>query len=263
MLRGEGVTFTVVTTAESLRTATEVLAINPLNPQSLLKAAGEYALWGVIFAETGLLIGFFLPGDTLLFLAGVASSSVATKLVGTKLAFGPLLIVTPICAIAGAQLGYYLGSRYGVKLFDRPKSRVFKREYIDKTEGVFERFGAAKAVVLARFIPIVRTFLNPAAAILEMPPRRFFIWNVVGAILWTDSILLIGHALAGQIADHVPNIDTYVVPVVIVIVLIAAAPLAIDAVRKRRAKSRDGIQAEQADPDAERPSKHSPRHAAR
>jgi membrane-associated protein len=227
-----------VTTADGLRFASDVISLNPLNPRSLLQSGGELGLWAVIFAETGLLIGFFLPGDTVLFLAGVASSPVATLIAGTKLPIVPLLIVTPIAAILGAQLGYLLGSRYGVRMFSRPNSRVFKREYVDKTEQVFNRFGAAKAVVLGRFIPIVRTFLNPAAAILEMPARRFLLWNVVGAILWTDSILLLGHSLAKQITDHIPadKIDNYLLPVIILIVLIAAAPLLLDLIRKRQQK---------------------------
>jgi membrane-associated protein len=229
-----------VTTAVTLHAATQVLAVNPLNPQSLLKWAGVWALWIVIFAETGLLIGFFLPGDTILFFAGIASSPLATALVGTKLPLVPLLIVTPISAILGAQLGYLLGARYGVKLFDRPNSRIFKREYVVKTESVFERFGEGKAVVLGRFIPIVRTFLNPAAAILEMPAGRFLIYNAIGAILWTDSILLLGHSLAKQITDRIPpgKIDDYLVPVIVFIVLIAALPLIVDVVRRQRAKRR-------------------------
>jgi membrane-associated protein len=229
-----------VTTAVTLHAASQVLAVNPLNPQSLLKWAGVWALWVVIFAETGLLIGFFLPGDTILFFAGIASSPLATALVGTKLPLVPLLIVTPISAILGAQLGYLLGARYGVRLFDRPNSRIFKREYVDKTESVFERFGAGKAVVLGRFIPIVRTFLNPAAAILKMPPGRFLIFNVIGAILWTDAILLLGHSLAKQITDRIPpgKIDNYLLPVIVFIVLIAATPLIVDVIRRQRAKRR-------------------------
>lgn len=213
-----------------------LLAVNPLNPKSLLKTAGEWALWISIFAETGLLVGFFLPGDTLLFLAGIASSQFAVTLAGTKLSLTPLLIVTPLCAIAGAQLGHQLGARYGVKMFDRPNSRIFKREYVDKTEVYFEKFGTSKAIVLARFIPIVRTFLNPVAGVLGVPAGRFLIWNAVGGIIWSDGILLLGHGLAKQINDTIgPNIDKVLLPVVVLLVLIAAAPLIFDIVRKRRA----------------------------
>ena len=216
------------------------LALNPLSPESLLQAAGLWALWIVIFAETGLLIGFFLPGDTILFLAGVASSQLATEVVGFKLPIVPLLIVTPICAIAGAQLGHYLGRRYGTRMFNRPNSRVFKRQYVEKTEEVFARFGAAKAIVLARFIPIVRTFLNPVAGILHITPSRFLIWNIVGGLIWCDGILLVGHLLAKQITDHIApgQIDNYLLPVIVVIALIAAIPLFIDLIQKRRERRR-------------------------
>jgi len=217
------------------------MALNPLSPGDLLNSAGVWALWLVIFAETGLLIGFFLPGDTVLFLGGILSAPVVTGVKGPHLSFTELLIVTPIAAILGAQLGYLLGARYGVRLFDRPNSRIFKKEYILKTEAVFDRFGPAKAVVLARFIPVVRTFLNPAAAILEMPVKRFFLFNVIGAILWTDSILIVGHTLANQIVHRIgiDNIDHYIIVVVVVVVLIAALPVIIDLIRKRKSSETD------------------------
>jgi membrane-associated protein len=216
------------------------LALNPLSPESLLHSAGLWALWIVIFAETGLLIGFFLPGDTILFLAGVASSQLATDVVGFKLPIVPLLIVTPLCAIAGAQVGHYLGRRYGTRMFNRPNSRIFKRQYVEKTEAVFGKFGAAKAIVLARFIPIVRTFLNPVAGILHVTPLNFLIWNIIGAVIWTDGILLTGHLLAKQITDHIQpgQIDNYLLPVIIFIALIGAIPLIIDLIQKRRERRR-------------------------
>jgi membrane-associated protein len=214
------------------------MALNPLNPRSLLESAGVWALWIVIFAETGLLIGFFLPGDTILFIAGVASSPFAAEVLNAKLPIVPLLIVTPIAAVAGAQLGHYLGRRFGMRMFDRPNSRVFRKEYVEKTEAYFNKFGAAKAIVLARFIPIVRTFINPVAGILEVSPAQFFISNVVGAIIWVDGILLAGHLLAKQITDRIPpdKIDNYLLPVIVLIVLIAAIPLIVDIIRKRRAR---------------------------
>jgi membrane-associated protein len=152
----------------------------------------------IIFAETGLLVGFFFPGDSLLFLAGVAASPfVGTVIPGAQpLGIWWLLIGTPICAIAGAQLGHFFGAKYGRKMFDKPNSRLFKPQYVEKAEYYFAKFGPAKAVILARFIPIVRTFLNPVAGVLGMPARQFFVYNVIGAILWTDGILLVGYLLA-------------------------------------------------------------------
>ncbi len=214
------------------------LAVNPLNAKDLVKTTGYVGIWAIIFAETGLLVGFFFPGDSLIFLAGVAASPVAMEIVGTRLSIVPLLIVTPICAIAGAQLGHLIGARYGRRLFDRPDSRLFKREYVDRAEHYFERFGEAKAVILARFVPIIRTFLNPVVGVLEMPARRFFLWNVIGGILWTDGILLAGYFLAKSITDVIPpsQIDTYLLPVVVLIVLISMIPIFVEIIRARRAK---------------------------
>ena len=214
-----------------------------LNPTELIRTVGMIGIWAIIFAETGLLVGFFFPGDSLLFLAGVAATPVADKiqgLSGLHLPIGWLLVVTPICAIAGAQLGHWLGHRYGPRMFARPNSRLFKQEYVDRAEEVFTRFGPAKAIVLARFIPIVRTFMNPVAGVLRVPARKFFLWNVVGGILWADGILLAGYYLADQIIKLIPayKIDLYILPAVVVIVLISLIPIFIEILRSRREAKR-------------------------
>jgi membrane-associated protein len=168
----------------------------------------------------------------------VSASSAAQDLVGVRLPLVGLLIGTPICAVAGAQLGHFLGAKYGRRMFDRPNSRFFKHEYVERTEYYFNRFGPARAVVLARFTPIVRTFLNPMAGILEMPARTFFVWNVVGGVIWTEGILLAGYFLGDRIKNVIPadKIDTYLVPAVAVIVLISLLPIFIEVIRKRREK---------------------------
>src|SRR4051794_3363088 len=192
--------------AVDIRALTEQLALNPLDPKDLLQTFGLIGVWAILFAETGLLIGFFFPGDSLLFLGGVAASPVADSIFGhgTRVSVTGLLIGAPVFAVLGAQLGHLLGARYGRRLFDKPDSRLFKREYVDKAEYYFNKFGPAKAVVLARFIPIVRTFLNPVAGVLEMPARQFFVWNLVGGLLWTDGILLASWALAKKIRSLIP-----------------------------------------------------------
>jgi membrane-associated protein len=149
------------------------------------------------------------------------------------------LIGAPICAIIGAQLGHLLGARYGRRMFERPDSRFFKREYVQKAAYYFEKFGPAKAVVLARFIPIVRTFINPVAGALGMSARRFLLWNVVGAVLWVDGVLLVGYLLARQIYDAIGDqIDRYILPVVALIVLISVTPILIELIRERKAKKK-------------------------
>ena len=230
-----------VDTTEQTRALSEQLSVNPLNAKDLLQTFGLIGVWTILFAETGLLIGFFFPGDSLLFLAGVAASPVADSIFGdgTRLSLAGLLIGAPICAVLGAQLGHLLGSRYGRKMFDRPDSRLFKREYVEKAEYYFQKFGPAKAVVLARFIPIVRTFLNPVAGTLGMPARKFLLWNIVGAILWTDGVVLGGYLLAEQIYSAIGDqIDKYILPVVALIVLISVLPIFIEVVRDRRARRR-------------------------
>jgi membrane-associated protein len=121
-------------------------------------------------------------------------------------------------------------------MFSRPNSRLFKQEYVDRAEHVFNRFGPAKAIVLARFIPIVRTFMNPVAGVLRVPAGKFFVWNVVGGLIWTDGILLAGYYLAKQILKLIPadKIDLYILPAIVVIVLISVIPIFIEVLRTRR-----------------------------
>jgi membrane-associated protein len=221
----------------------EQLALNPMDPKSLLQTFGLIGVWAILFAETGLLIGFFFPGDSLLFLAGVAASPVADSIFGggTRISLVGLLIGAPLCAVLGAQLGHLLGAKYGRRMFEKPDSKLFKREYVEKAEYYFEKFGPAKAVVLARFIPIVRTFLNPVAGTLGMPARKFLLWNIVGAVLWTDGVLLVGYLLAQKIYDAIGDqIDHYILPVVALIVLISVLPIIIEMIRERRAKKKAG-----------------------
>ncbi|WP_283139700.1 DedA family protein [Rhizohabitans arisaemae] len=211
---------------------------NLIDPAWWISLFGAFATLGVIaiiFAETGLLVGFFLPGDSLLVAAGIFSvSSAAAGLGIPPLSLPTLLIAAPLAAIAGAQLGHHLGWKYGRKMFDKPDSRLFKKEYVDKAEYYFEKFGPAKAVVLARFVPIVRTFLNPVAGMLAMDRRRFFLWNVVGGILWIESLLLFGRF----VGSAVPNVDRYIIPGVIVIVLLSIIPIIREVLKNRKENKR-------------------------
>lgn len=206
-----------------------VLAVNVLDPKSLIATFGLLGVLVILFAETGLLVGFFLPGDTLLVTAGIYTAA------GTELAhplpLPVLMIGAPVFAVAGAQFGHLLGARYGRALFERPNSRIFRQEHVDKAEYYFNKFGPAKAVVLARFIPVVRTFLNPLAGMLEMSAVRFFIWNVLGGVIWTETIILIGRFLG----DRVKGIDKYVLPVVAIAVLVSVVPVVREVLRGRRA----------------------------
>lgn len=207
------------------------LAVNVMDPKSLIEAFGLFGVLVIIFAETGLLVGFFLPGDTLLVTAGIYTAAGTT--LAHPLPLPVLMIGAPLCAIAGAQVGHFLGAKYGRKLFERPNSRIFRQEHVDKAEHYFNKFGPAKAVVLARFVPVVRTFLNPLAGMLEMSAIRFFVWNVVGAVLWTEAIILLGRFLG----DRVKGIDKYVLPVVALAVVLSVVPVLREVFRGRRQDS--------------------------
>jgi membrane-associated protein len=223
--------------AEKIRALGDSLAFNPLDARDWITTGGVFGIWAILFAETGLLLGFFLPGDSLLFIAGVAASPVGASIVGKPLSLPALLIGAPICAILGAQLGHYLGAKVGRRMFDKPDSRFFKREHVEKAEYYFNKLGPAKAVVLARFAPIIRTFLNPVAGVLEMPARTFLVWNVVGGLLWADGLILVGYLLGGQLEANFP-IDKFLLPVVALIVLLSLTPIIIEFVRTRREKKR-------------------------
>lgn len=204
--------------------------LNLLDAKFWIETFGAVGILAIIFAETGLMVGFFLPGDSLLFTAGFFTTTATASIAQLSL---PLLLVgAPVCAILGAQVGHYIGMKAGPKLFARPDSRLFKREYIEKAEYYFEKFGPAKAVLLARFIPIVRTFLNPLAGTLGMPAGKFFLWNAIGGVLWADGVVLVGHFLGSAI----PGIDKYLLPAIFVIVLLSLVPVIREVLKARKAK---------------------------
>jgi len=199
--------------------------LGSISPQHLLKVLSEAALPLILFAETGLLLGFFLPGDALLFIAGYAT--VAGNTLRLNLSLPVVLVLAPIGAIIGAQVGYEIGRRAGPRLFARPESRLFKAEYVDKTAEVFSAFGPRRAVVLARFIPIVRTFLNPMAGTVRMPLRDFTIWNVLGGLFWTVSLILLGHFLG-----RVDFVRTHIEVLVVFVVFLSVVPVLFELTRR-------------------------------
>ena len=225
--------------AHAAHAAQHLLAFNPIAATDWINALGNFAVLGVcaiIFAETGLMIGFFLPGDSLLFIAGLLtlSGKSADGVTNTHhLSLPLLMLAVPVCAVAGAQLGHLLGARFGRPLFDKPDSRLFKREHVDKAEDVFTKYGPTKAVVLARFIPIVRTFMNPVAGVLEMPARTFFVANVIGGLIWSEGVLLLGRLASKAISPD--KVDTYIIPITLVIVLLSVLPILFEWRKSRKA----------------------------
>ncbi len=204
------------------------VALGPswLDPEQLLRMLGPYVLVGlclIIFAECGLLIGFFMPGDSLLFTAGLFVSS---GIIGTPIWLVCLLLT--VCAVAGNVVGYYLGYRAGPALFNRPDSRLFKREYVDKAHAFFDKYGA-RAILLGRFVPIVRTFITAVAGVGRMDPRKYFTYSVLGGVGWATGVTLLGFWLGGImfVRDHVELI-------LIGIIALSVIPIAIEAIRARR-----------------------------
>lgn len=202
--------------------------MNPLSPHDLISTLGPWAMLVVLFAETGLLIGFFLPGDSLLFTAGLLSATTSS---GLHLSLGPVLVLSAAGALIGAQTGFWIGSRVGPRLLDRP-DRPRLTEGAQRAGAYLEKYGLGKAVVLARFVPIVRTVMNPLAGALGAPARIFGLWQVVGGLGWTVGVVLAGHFLGTAI----PSIDRYLLPIIAVVVVISLLPILFE-VRRVRAAS--------------------------
>ena len=211
-------------------TAMTTLALNPLDPHSLLSTFGALGVFLVLFAETGLLVGFFLPGDSLLFTAGLLCATAATA--PLHLSLPAVLVAAAAGALLGAQVGYWIGRRVGPPLLDRPE-RPRLHEGVGRARAALDRYGNAKAIVLARFIPVVRTVLNPLAGAVGIPARTFTVWQVVGGLVWSVGITLAGYALG----SHIPNVDRYPLPIVAVIIVVSLVPVALE-VRRSRARSR-------------------------
>jgi membrane-associated protein len=184
---------------------------NPISPDTLLSNFGLIGLAVILFAECGLLIGFFLPGDTILLAAGISIA------IGTiKTSIGWYLIVAPLAAILGNLVGYWIGYRAGPKVFDRPNSKLFRPEYVTRAHAYFERWGVL-TILIARFVPIVRTVATVMAGTGRMRFGLYALVSVIGAVLWADGMLLLGHALGHVqfVRDHTSYIDYAIVAVVI------------------------------------------------
>ena len=208
-------------------TALTSLALNPLDANSLLASFGALGIAAVLFAETGLLVGFFLPGDSLLFTAGLLCT---TSKNGVHLNLASVLVCAIVGAIAGAQVGYVIGDKGGKALLARSKNRHLQEGAV-RAEEILTKYGHAKAIVLARFIPVIRTVLNPMAGALGVPVRTFTVWQILGGLLWTVGVTLAGYGLGSSI----PNIDTYLLPTIALIVVLSLVPIALELLRSRKA----------------------------
>ena len=206
---------------------------NLFDANSIVTTLGLFGVLAIIFAETGLLIGLFFPGDSLLFIAGLAASSSAEKILGTHLPVAPLLIGAPIAAILGSQLGHWFGSTIGRKYFDRPDGRFFNQKRVQATEKWLTKYGTGKALILSRYVPFIRTLINPLAGIVHVPARKFFIYNAIGALIWTESVIGIGIFLGDKISG---SVDKYLLPIIGLIIVVSLIPVAIEIVREINTK---------------------------
>ncbi|WP_209648196.1 DedA family protein [Kibdelosporangium banguiense] len=209
-----------------------------LDAEYLLSGLGGFMLVGlclIVFAECGLLVGFFLPGDSLLFMAGLfISKGLITE---------PLWLVATIltvCAFLGNVTGYWIGRWVGPKLFNKPDSKLFKKEYVDKTHAFFDKYGP-RAIVLARFVPIVRTFITAIAGVGKMEPKKFFTYSAIGGVFWAAGITVLGYFL-GQIAFVRDNIEM----MIILIVLLSIVPIIIEVIKARKEKKHEAATAAEA-----------------
>ena len=200
---------------------------------SIVTTLGLFGVLAIIFAETGLLVGLFFPGDSLLFIAGLAASSSAEKILGAHLPIVPLLTGAPIAAIIGSQLGHWFGATVGRKYFDRPEGRFFNQKRVQATEKWLNKYGTGKALILARYVPFIRTLINPLAGIVHVPARKFFIYNCIGAIIWTESVIGLGIFLGDKISG---SVDKYLLPIILVIIALSLIPVAIEIIKEINTK---------------------------
>jgi membrane-associated protein len=202
--------------------------MNPLSPQDLISTLGPWAMFLVLFAETGLLIGFFLPGDSLLFTAGLLTATTSS---GLHLNLTAVLVLAAAGAVVGAQVGFIIGRRLGPLVEDRA-DRPRLHAAAERAREWIERYGVGKAVVLARFVPIVRTVTNPLTGAIGVPARLFLRWQVIGGVLWTTGVVLAGHFLGRAI----PSVDRYLLPIIALVILISLTPILVE-LRRTRASS--------------------------
>jgi membrane-associated protein len=193
-----------------------------LDPTHLINTFGLVGILTILFAECGLLLGFFLPGDSLLFTAGLLIAG------GLIAPLWLVLLLLPLGAIAGNLVGWWIGRTAGPAVFDRPDSRLFKARHVERARTFFERNGA-RTIVLARFVPVVRTFATVMAGAARMDFRRFALYSVLGGIAWTAGVTLLGYWLG-----HVALVRDHVELFIVGIVVLSFVPVAIEALRSRQ-----------------------------
>ena len=201
---------------------------------SVVSTLGLVGVLAIIFMETGLLIGLVFPGGEVVFLAGMAASGAGANVLGEAKISAPLLFaLAPIAAIVGGEVGYWFGKTYGRKFFERPDSRFFNQKMVRTVEKWLGKYGPRKALVIGRFIPFGRTLINPICGVVQLDRKTFSTWNAIGAVIWTQVAIGIGYLLGDALSTKA---NTYLYGVVAIIVLITAAPMALEVLKEWRTK---------------------------
>ena len=201
---------------------------------SVVSTLGLAGVLGIIFMETGLLIGLVFPGGEVVFLAGLAASGAGANVLGEAKLSAPLLFaLAPIAAIVGGEVGYWFGRTYGRKFFDRPDNRFFNQKMVRTVEKWLGKYGPRKALVLGRFIPFARTLINPVCGVVQLDRKTFSTWNAIGAIIWTQVAIGIGYLLGDALSN---SANKYLYMVVGVIVLISLLPMVLEVFKEWRTK---------------------------
>ena len=208
--------------------------MNLFDAQSVVSTLGLIGVLGIIFMETGLLIGLVFPGGEVVFLAGVAASGSGAQILGeAKLSALLLFTLAPIAAITGGEVGYWFGKKYGRKFFERPNTRFFNIKMVETTEKWLIKYGPRKALIFGRFIPFARTLINPICGVVHLERRLFSTWNAIGAIIWTQVAIGIGYLLGDLIEG---SVNKYLYPIIGVIVLVTLVPLLNGFYKERKLK---------------------------
>lgn len=203
-----------------------------LDANSIVSTLGLIGVLGVIFMETGLLIGLVFPGGEVVFLAGIAASGSGAALLGDAKLSAPLLFaLAPIAAITGGEVGYWFGKKYGRSFFERGETRFYNKKMVETIEKWLLKYGPRKALVIGRFIPFVRTLINPFCGVANLDRKLFSTWNAIGAIIWTQVAIGIGYLLGDAIEG---SVNKYLYPIVGLIVVVSVLPIAFDTYRHRK-----------------------------
>ena len=204
--------------------------MNLFNAHSIVADLGLAGTLGIIFAETGLLVGLAFPGDSLLFIAGVAASGSGAAILGNAhLSAVLLFLLAPIAALLGGQVGYFFGQKYGRRLFDRPDGRIFNHQKVLTAEKWLRKYGTGRALLLARFVPFLRTLINPMCGVVGVDKKKFFFYNALGAVIWTELVISLGFILGEKLKG---SVDAYLLPVVGLIVFASLIPVFIELFRE-------------------------------